>query len=1297
VAPRAGDAAALASTYRPKDHEDRIRRRWDEAAAFRADPAKVGEGRPPYSVLIPPPNVTGALHLGHALNNTLQDILVRAHRMMGFETLWMPGTDHAGIATQTVVEKRLLEEESKRRTDYQRDEFVEKVQVWKDEYEARITDQLKRMGCSCDWSRQRFTMDEICARAVREAFFQLFKAGLIYRGKRLVNWDPVTQTALADDEVENKEIEGRFYYMRYPLAHPTTDPGGHQPVTWSELDARGYPTEELADKPDEEQAWVTVATTRPETYLGDTAVAVNPHDPRAHALRGLRAELPLVGRRLPIIEDSYVVMPGAGDDPRAQFATGFLKVTPAHDPNDWELGQRHGLAAINVMAPDASISDQHGWTDTGDAHLFVGLSREEARKKVVQEFENRGLLEKQVPYTHSVGHSYRSHAPIEPYLSDQWYVEVKDERLAGAAQRALAKEQRTTDTWLPRAEPPVGRTSRPPSASSTPVGRASRPSSDSSDQPDHPVGRDLTIHKRNLPHWQLGGSAYFVTFRLREGQLSLRERELVAAACEHWHDDRAIVHVFTVMPDHVHILWTPLERAPGSWWSISELIQSVKSYTAHEINRIRGVEGSLWQTEYYDRIVRDEDEFLEKWKYIAENSTRAGIASRPEEYPFTQSPVRKRLVGSRRAVREHAMDGRDARPTGASHSPANGDGAMRFHPSRYAQMYESWHDGIRDWCISRQLWWGHRIPVWTVWFSSAHVADRNQKAQDSLNTADRQREDSLSTYLRHCGIADADFDIQLSKELIDGRRAHFLCSRNPAADRALSHLRRLVHQPTGRQTEELDVIRNNRDAIRQDFGDKALDAAGDLVNDLQDLNLDPDVLDTWFSSALWPLSTMGWPAPEDHEETRGVLDAFNPTSVLCTARDIVTLWVSRMVMFNRFFKDGDLPFRDVYIHPVIQDGEGKRMSKSAGNGVDPLDIIESHGADALRYTLCNMAAQTQDVRLPVETDPESGRNTSPKFDLGQRFCNKLWNASRFTMMMLAEAERAPDGDPFASDESLPLIDRWMLSRLEASAQSLRRSLEEYQFSQYAQTIYDLLWRDFCDWYLEGVKPTVKTDARQRAALRASLDSILRLLHPVCPFVTEAIHEALRQSPAEARPPGLDVADAELLCRAAWPDVSPDLRDEAAEAEFDRLRELVTTIRDVRAAQNVPPRKKITLHVDRTLAADIARGGGLVETLAGLERTTTDAPEGPATVFTFEATEHRLSGLVEAGAAAGAERERLEKQVAELNESIEVLQKRLSNPGYVEKAPAHLVQQTRDQLATLEREREAAQESLRSLS
>ncbi|MEM9065715.1 MAG: valine--tRNA ligase [Planctomycetota bacterium] len=1017
----------LPKSYTPADHEARIRARWDEAGAFHADPQAVLRGsKKPYTVLIPPPNVTAALHLGHALNNTIQDILVRAHRMMGYESLWMPGTDHAGIATQTVVDKRLKAEGKPALAEHKkmeaagepgRERFIKQVQAWKDEYEARITDQLKAMGCSCDWNRQRFTMDEVCAKAVREAFFRLFKDGLIYRGKRLVNWDPVTQTALADDEVEMEEVQEIFAYMRYPLVGED----GTTTITWADLSDRGYP--DAGDQPQADRAFITVATTRPETYLGDVAVAINPTDPRAESLKGLRCKLPLVGRIIPIIEDDYVVLPDPeSSDGKAKMATGFLKVTPAHDPNDYDLGHRHaeditfrcsaGEVVINVMAPDASISKDHGWNDFDrqeGAAVFLGLSREDAREKVLELFKERTvgsvpLLEKVVPHPHSVGHSYRSHAAIEPYMSDQWYVRVTDDRLRGAALSAMVPDQRVTET-----------------------------------------------HK-------------------------------ASGATEH------------------------------------------------------------------------------------------------------------------------------------------GNGSLRFYPDRYARTFETWHENLRDWCISRQLWWGHRIPVWS------------------------------RTYLDNemmLGAADAYAGLGFATQR--------------------DHLTHTLHvcPPTDQH---------------------------DLEN--QGFDRDPDVLDTWFSSALWPLSTLGWPTPGG--DTEGLLDAFNPTSVLTTAREIITLWVSRMVMFNRYFlgaeAKGHVPFDDVFIHAMIQDGEGRKMSKSLGNGVDPLDIIHTHGADAMRFTLCQMTTNTQDVRMPVERDEATGRNTSPKFDIGRNFSNKLWNASRFVMGMLDTDDQTTGG--------LGIADRWMLGRLAHATAECERALNGYSFSAYAETIYDLVWREFCDWYLEAIKPTVGTNAAQRACLRNVLDGILRLLHPVMPFVTEVIYEHLRAVPADATEGLLleDASDGGLLCTASWPDASAWRLSDATSMqglEFERVQQLVTAIREVRAQHRVPPKRKIVLHPSPLAAEVVALGDGTVETLAGLREVTDDAPRAAGVTFRYKDTELSLSDLADA-VDADAERERLTRQVAEAEKSVKALEGRLNNPGYVNKAPEHLVNQTKQQLASAQADLDAAQAALGAL-
>jgi len=1278
----------MSKSYAPSDHEARIWDKWIAANAFHADPNRVLDGdAQPYCILIPPPNVTAALHLGHALNNSIQDILIRAHRMKGYETLWMPGTDHAGIATQTMVDRKLKEAGQPGIADYKkkelagepgREEFLKLVHDFKDEYQTRITHQLQRMGCSCDWDRQRFTMDDICARAVREAFFQLFKDGLIYRGKRLVNWDPVTQTALADDEVEMEEVDGYFYYLRYPLVQDNPeDPT--IPVTWGELVTRGYPNAE--NHPEDEQAWVTVATTRPETYMGDTGVAINPKDPRAAAVRGFNVMLPLVGRIIPIIEDDYVVLPvkygGEPGDAKAEMSTGFLKVTPAHDPNDWMIGQRHSLEPINIMAPDASISDQHGWEDIGDGHIFVGKSREEARTLVIEEFKSRSvaegsegsLLERMVPYRHSVGHSYRSHAAIEPYLSDQWYCKVSDDKLRGNAQRALAPEQRTEaslEAW-PESKPQTRSTGVSPVSSSF---------------TSPPVNKS----RRNLPHWQQEGKAYFVTFCIAQGQFNDEERKLVLDACYHFHGQRHHTFIATVMPDHVHMILRPLESSPGEWFELSEILHTIKSYTAHAINKLRGTHGPFWQEESYDRIVRDADEFDEKARYVFENPVRAGLCTYPDEYPFTLRDFQSE---------EHR---RDACATGSSTT----DGTMSFFPARYAKTYETWHDNLRDWCISRQLWWGHRIPVWTL-SADVSMGQVNKGWPALQNWMDEGRIALPPSGSTENALVSNEGTLSLVMSVDSEMPSFALCVRDQS------------------DQEIIDWI--------EAFG----------------FTQDPDVLDTWFSSALWPLSTMGWPDAAAAKDSAGIEDfesmlgAFNPSSVLTTAREIITLWVSRMTMFNRYFLDstktrstgvppvssslsslsssssssphnqehrrdacataqgvpGPAPFKDVFIHAMIQDGEGRKMSKSLGNGVDPLDIIHSHGADAMRFTLCQMTTQTQDVRMPVELDEATGKNTSPKFDLGRNLCNKLWNAAKFSMMML-EKNPVPTGVPIDPQE-LTLIDRWMLSRVVDATNKINAAQRNYMFKDYADTLYDLFWRDFCDWYLESIKPTIAENPNQRAVLRLVFESILRLMHPVMPFITETLSEQLADIPL-GEITGFNFAPTksnQTLCQSGWPEPENDLLDEVAEEAYERIRSLVSTIREIRAQSNVAPKRKIVLHASGSLAEDIARWSPLVETLAGVESISGDAPGGQSASFTFEGSEYQLSNLADA-LDAGAEKDRLEKELAGIEKSIKGIQGRLSNPGYTDKAPAHLVQQTRDQLEQLEKDRDATKSALDKL-
>ncbi|MEA2733554.1 MAG: valyl-tRNA synthetase, partial [Humisphaera sp.] len=940
--------------------------------------------------------------------------------------------DHAGIATQTVVEKRVLAEEGKRRTEFQRDEFVAKIQTWKDEYERRITEQLKAMGCSCDWDRQAFTMDEPRARAVREAFFQLFKDGLIYRGKRLVNWDPATQTALADDEVEMEEIDGHFYYLRYPLEDA------------AEINRDGSYL----------FSYVTVATTRPETMLGDTAIAINPRDPRAAALRGKKVRLPIVNRVIPIIEDDYVVLPDPkSDDPKAQFATGFLKVTPAHDPNDYEIGLRHKLPLINVLAPDGTISDQYGWpkedVEAGGAEEFLGLDRFEARKAVVEWFKQNNLLEDVKPYRHSVGHSYRSHVPIEPYLSDQWYCKVTDDRLAGAALRAIATEQRDSD------------------------------------------------------------------------------------------------------------------RGTGA----SPVQQS--------------------------RSDENED----------------------------------------RSARTH---GRGAHATGKAW-----EGQLKFYPARYAKTFQSWHENIRDWCISRQLWWGHRIPVWRYGIDIFPTFDNPQDAiaagKKRIEVMARfeqlQREERLVHRFGNEG---------LQYESIGQRKAigeQFICVRDP---------------------DDREVI--------------------ELIESIG-FRQDPDVLDTWFSSGLWPMSTFGWP------ERTAALEKWNPTHTLCTAREIITLWVGRMVMFNLYFLDR-LPFTDVSIHPMVQDGEGRKMSKSLGNGVDPLDIISSHGADAMRFTQAHMTTQTQDVRMPVERDPKSGKNTSPKFDIGRNFCNKVWNAVRFGIMNLSDEATKRRSDEGVDESKWSLADRWIVSRFNRTVAAANEALSNYRFDQYAKTCYDFFWSDLCDWYLEAIKPAMRDEKRavQTAhVLAAVLDGSLRLMHPMIPFITETIFWKLNEvRPRRGLPGRLECPPSKRLIQAAWPKVTGF--HEAAESIFPKLQEVVGAIRNLRNEYKVDPKKSVTVTIiaPAEAARQITENREAVELLAvcALKQVGPDAKApAKASRATAAGAEIYVEGLVdEAGEGA-----RLAKRRDEVVKSIGAMEGRVANAAYVAKAPPHLVKQTLDQLAELKAE------------
>jgi len=1037
----------LPKIYESEIIEQQANEIWSSHQYFHAEPHADGDNAKAYTIVIPPPNVTAPLHLGHALNNTLQDILIRFRRMQKYNTLWMPGTDHAGIATQTVVEKRILSEEGRRRTDFEREEFVGRVQAWKDEYEARIIEQLKAMGCSCDWQRTRFTMDDMCVKAVRSAFFKLFKDGLIYRGKRLVNWDPATQTVLADDEVEHETVQGHFWYMRYPLVEPV------------EIDGEQF-------------EHVTVATTRPETMLGDSAVAMNPADKRAMYLVGKKVRLPIVGRIIPIIADEHVVLSDPdSEDEKAKFSTGFLKVTPAHDPDDWVIGERH-------VAPDGSISDKYGWEDANEpeAQSLLGMDRFEAREAIVEWFRKETLLEDVREYVHEVGHSYRSHVPIEPYLSDQWYIAVKK----------------------------------------------------------------------------------------------------------------------------------PIEHLPEKFG-----------------------EGLIEGTD------------------VPVNSL-AGLALKP------------------------LLDGR-----------------LRFIPERYAKL--------RDWPISRQLWWGHRIPIWSIELTKAGALDPYKP--DSLldERIKNDFEDTFTKFVQKCGLQD-EICFNSKWNEIEERWIYYICTKNIKADTALKSLKNIFSQKgsPGISIEQIEEYKKDDDLFKDKYGKDAYNQIGQLKSSIGSVNpiqQDEDVLDTWFSSALWPFSTMGW--PEDTPE----LKTFYPGDVLCTAREIITLWVSRMVMMGQYCA-GDIPFSDVYIHAMIQDGQGRKMSKSLGNGIDPLVAIDSHGADAMRFTLASMATDTQDIRMPVAAMKlPDGRqvNTSPKLDIGRNFCNKLWNASRFAMMNL-------DGiDPAGFDSGqMDITDKWILSRLTDTITETTRSLDEFKYSEPLALIYRFFWNDFCDWYLEWAKPRMQDEQKRPIAqnvLAFVLDQTLRLLHPFVPFITEGIFQKLNEIAPLRRLEGLiDAKNAGALVVAEWPQKVDSLRDPDAEKQIEIIQTVIRTIRDIRSNRNIPPKELLVVSVksQQEIAGILNRNAGLISELAGVKefQAGTDIVKPVnAAVSIADVTEVYVHDAID----PEAEQRRFEKQKQQIEKAKESVEAKLANENFVTKAKPEVVAQAKAKLAQLIEQLETVEKHLSELN
>ncbi len=995
----------LPKQYDPHEAQKRWLAFWQEQGHghSRPDPS-----REPFTIVIPPPNVTGALHLGHALNNTLQDVLVRWRRMQGYNALWMPGTDHAGIATQAVVERRLRDTESKTRHDLGREELVRRIWQWKDQYEARILGQLRELGCSCDWARTRFTLDPVCARAVRHTFFKMFKDGLIFRGKRLVNWDAQLQTSVADDETYTEEVKGGFWTFRYPVK------GSDEFIRFS--------------------------TTRPETMLGDTAVAVHPTDERHRHLIGKTVTIPLNGREIPIIADGQLVDPTLG--------TGAVKVTPAHDANDYACGLRHKLPMINILNPDGTINENGG--------KYAGLERYKAREEVTAEMERLGLFEGREDRAIPLKFSDRSKTPIEPYLSDQWFVSM----------------------------------------------------------------------------------------------------------------------------------------------------------------------GNLAQT---------------------------------------------------------AMG-------------AVSDGLVTFHPKRYQNTYLDWLSERRDWCISRQLWWGHRIPVWTR-------SGRGWTEDEIEEFGLRDRVKSTDTFIE---AFTEDHAFQGRFDPVTGETTSFIC------------------------------VAPGHEEFEQRLVDKGY---------VQD----PDVLDTWFSSALWPYSTLGWPGPALPDQPPGPqnpewaeMRSYYPTSVLVTSRDIITLWVARMVITGRYNVD-QVPFHHVYIHPKILDGFGETMSKTKGNGIDPLDIIARYGTDALRYGMVHVATETQDSRMPVSNvcpncdklvsvKPEhmymrtrkvicpdckkpfrpggpwpaedaelpTARQASERFEAGRNFANKLWNAARFLLLNLEgyrpEALQVKD---------LPIEDRWILSRLATTAAAVTQALEGYHFSEVARAVYDFTWSEFCDWYVEMSKGRLRDEASRPAAQRVQagvLDAILRLAHPVMPFVTESLWQALNEAAFERGLPAPEPS-AESVMIAPWPALPPEWQDRAMEERIGRMQELVRAVREVRNRYTVDARQPLDVSVRcrPEVAADFELLRPFIVQLAGVGTLQCGSgvakpPQAASHVNPDFEVYVSLRGLID----VAAEGKRLEKQLAEKRKHLQGTKAKLENRNFTDKAPADVVQQQRDLVADLENQLRAMEANLQEL-
>ncbi len=1244
----------LPSVYDPHAVEAAIYQKWLESKAFHAVP----DGRENrFSMVIPPPNVTGALHLGHAINGTIQDVLVRYHRMKGDNTLWMPGIDHAGIATQAVVERTIFEKEKLSRHDLGREELVRRIWEWKEQYGSRILNQQAQLGASCDWDRTRFTLDETCAKAVREAFFKMFSDGLIFRGKRLVNWDTHLQTAVADDEIYYENVRGQMTSIKYPLEEALRDRG----------------TEALRD-----EDYLIVATTRPETMLGDTAVAVHPEDARYTHLHGKFVVVPLVGRRIPIITDGLLVDPA--------FGTGVVKVTPAHDPNDYATGQRHGLEQINLLTPEGKMNENGAGEFLGKAYSYVGMKfGTAARKQILADLETLGLIAEKKVHEHQVGHSDRSKTAIEPFLSDQWFVKMGDVG-EGLSEPRPSGSDRT----------------------------------DSPTQASHSTAKGYFLTFHTYATWLHGeqegsvdpkrnqhGTPFIAPnpklLELKRGNskdeplvLTDNQRRSIAntlrEVCEHrgW-----TLHAVNVRTTHVHAVVSG-DASP------ERMMNDFKSYATRRMREasLVSADANVWSRHGSTPYLWKQEDIASAIQYTVfeQGKNLDGAFFIDDGRWESLSPDNGQIIvratrslpngrGSDGFASEGVVlaDGRRVSGLAQAAMDAVSEGRVRITPERYAKGYLDWLGQKRDWCISRQLWWGHRIPVWSK--TVKHAAGES--------TLDMVHQDLIWLYYHNGGWSSGARKETLADTwvfgLTTGRSYHFKYTYGKS-------------EPI----EDFDSEYLICVAMRFPRGTRPIDTPDwDPYSDLEKHGFiqDPDVLDTWFSSALWPLSTMGWPnalrtseprplgsgtddrahtpLPDgrgsDNSPEAGLLDYFYPTSVLSTARDILTLWVARMVIFGLYCQ-GEVPFRDVYIHAVIQDGEGRTMSKSKGNGVDPVDIIKSHGADALRFTLASMATETQDIRMPVVKDAETGVNTSPKFDVGRNFANKIWNASRFILGKIDwEALRQLGTEALRGGA---LEDRWILSRLNATIVAVDAAIQGFHFSEMAEALRTFFWTDLCDWYLEIAKARIKAgDAVVQRILLECLETSLKLLHPVMPFVTEEIWGKLGSCPGMAIP-GLSRA---MLVTTAWPVAVPALIDVRAEAQVALVQSLTTAIREIQNRYPAAKGKDIVLAPrDAEMQATIEASRLMIEALTNA-RIAANSPGATKPANAAATILPDVQVFIGEVIDRAIEVPKLMKRKAELEKLTPPLRAKLGNEAAVAKIPPAIVQGWRDQLAKYEEE------------